>query len=100
MIQLQEAYELSLEENVTTLCLRIILHVFCNSKNNLSKKIEQNKFHQIIHDLQQNGEIIVQQIRSIENVGDLFTKTLSTSMFKKLVQANDYVNSKTSIEQC
>ena len=36
------------------------------------------------HDLQQNGEIEVQQIRSIDNLADLFTKTLPTSTFEKL----------------
>ncbi|KAJ0881424.1 putative RNA-directed DNA polymerase [Helianthus annuus] len=37
------------------------------------------------HDLQKNGDIIVQQIRSSENLADLFTKSLPTSTFKKLV---------------
>ena len=36
------------------------------------------------HDLQQNGEINVQQIRSSDNLADLFTKALSTSTFEKL----------------
>ena len=36
------------------------------------------------HDLQQNGEINVQQIRSSDNLADLFTKALPTSKFKKL----------------
>ena len=36
------------------------------------------------HDLQQNGEIQVQQIRSNDNLADLFTKALPTSMFEKL----------------
>nr|XP_009773040.1 PREDICTED: uncharacterized protein LOC104223319 [Nicotiana sylvestris] len=38
------------------------------------------------HDLQQNGEINVQQIRSCENLVDLFTKALPTSTFEKLRQ--------------
>ncbi|KAI3821171.1 hypothetical protein L1987_08729 [Smallanthus sonchifolius] len=37
------------------------------------------------HDLQKNGDIVVQQIRSCENLADLFTKSLPTSTFKKLV---------------
>ncbi|KAK9079311.1 hypothetical protein SSX86_000982 [Deinandra increscens subsp. villosa] len=37
------------------------------------------------HDLQKNGDIIVQQIRSSKNLADLFTKSLPTSTFKKLV---------------
>ena len=36
------------------------------------------------HDLQQNGEIEVQQIRSSDNLADLFTKALPTSLFEKL----------------
>ena len=36
------------------------------------------------HDLQQNGEIEVQQIRSSDNLVDLFTKALPTSTFEKL----------------
>ena len=36
------------------------------------------------HDLQQNGEIEVQQIRSSDNLADLFTKALPTSTFEKL----------------
>ena len=36
------------------------------------------------HDLQQNGEIEVQQIRSSNNLADLFTNALLTSTFEKL----------------
>ena len=36
------------------------------------------------HDLQQNGEIEVQHIRSSDNLVDLFTKALPTSTFEKL----------------
>ncbi|XP_015166961.1 uncharacterized protein [Solanum tuberosum] len=36
------------------------------------------------HDVQQNGEINVQQIRSSDNLADLFTKALPTSIFEKL----------------
>ena len=35
------------------------------------------------HDLQKDGIITVQQIRSSENLADLFTKALPTSVFKK-----------------
>lgn len=38
------------------------------------------------HDLQKEGEIRVTQIRSSENLADLFTKALPTATFKKLVQ--------------
>nr|GEV30249.1 putative copia-like polyprotein [Tanacetum cinerariifolium] len=37
------------------------------------------------HDLQKSGDIIVQQIRSSDNLADLFTKALPTTTFKKLV---------------
>ena len=37
------------------------------------------------HELQKNGEIDMQQIRSSDNLTDLFTKSLSTSTFKKLI---------------
>ena len=35
------------------------------------------------HELQKSGEIDVQQIRSSDNLADLFTKSLLTSTFKK-----------------
>ena len=37
------------------------------------------------HKLQNSGEINVQQIRSSDNLADLFTKALHTTTFKKLV---------------
>ncbi|KAL2235882.1 UNVERIFIED_CONTAM: hypothetical protein Sindi_1320400 [Sesamum indicum] len=37
------------------------------------------------HDLQKNGDIDVQQVRSSDNLADLLTKALPTAMFKKLV---------------
>ena len=37
------------------------------------------------HDLQKSGDIIVQKVRSSENLADLFTKALPTATFKKLV---------------
>nr|GEW87091.1 putative RNA-directed DNA polymerase [Tanacetum cinerariifolium] len=37
------------------------------------------------HGMQKNGYIIVQKIRSSDNLANLFTKALSTSTFKKLV---------------
>ena len=37
------------------------------------------------HELQKNGDIDVQQIRSCDNLADLFTKALPTSTFEKLV---------------
>ncbi|XP_013634550.1 PREDICTED: uncharacterized protein LOC106340214 [Brassica oleracea var. oleracea] len=38
------------------------------------------------HELQKAGEVNVLQIRSSENSADLFTKSLSTSTFRKLTQ--------------
>ena len=37
------------------------------------------------HDLQKDGEIDIQQIRSDENLADLFTKSLPGAIFQKLV---------------
>ena len=37
------------------------------------------------HELQKNDEIDVQQIRSSDNLENLFTKSLPTSTFKKLI---------------
>ncbi|KAF3653269.1 hypothetical protein FXO37_17067 [Capsicum annuum] len=37
------------------------------------------------HDLQKNGDIDVQQIRSCDNPADLFTKSLPTLIFEKMV---------------
>jgi hypothetical protein len=37
------------------------------------------------HELQKSGDIDVKQIRSSDNLADLFTKTLPTATFKKLV---------------
>ena len=37
------------------------------------------------HELQQSRQIDVKQIQSADNLADLFTKTLSTSTFEKLV---------------
>ena len=40
--------------------------------------------HSPTHELQKNGEIDVQQIRSSDNLADLFIKALPTSTFRKL----------------
>ena len=37
------------------------------------------------HELQKSGEINVHQIRSSDNLADLFMKSLPTSIFKKLI---------------
>ena len=37
------------------------------------------------HDLQVRGEVDVQQIRSTDNLADLFTKALPTKVFRQLI---------------
>ena len=50
-------------------------------KGDRTKHISSKIFY--THELQKNGEIDVQQIRSSDNLADLFTKALLTSTFKK-----------------
>ncbi|KAL6337693.1 hypothetical protein AAG906_037286 [Vitis piasezkii] len=52
-------------------------------KGDRTKHISPKFFY--THELQKSGEIDVQQIRSSDNLVDLFTKSLSTSTFKKLI---------------
>ena len=52
-------------------------------KGDRTKHISPKFFY--THELQKSGEIDVQQIRSSDNLADLFTKSLSTSTFKKLI---------------
>ena len=52
-------------------------------KGDRTKHISLKLFY--THELHYSGEINVQQIRSSDNLVDLFTKTLSTTTFKKLV---------------
>nr|XP_016437171.1 PREDICTED: uncharacterized protein LOC107763217 [Nicotiana tabacum] len=51
-------------------------------KGDRTKQISPKLF--FTYDLQQNGEIDVQQIRSSDSLADLFTKALPTSTFEKL----------------
>ena len=51
-------------------------------KGDRTKHISSKFFY--TRELQKNGEIDVQQIRSSDNLADLFNKALPTSMFKKL----------------
>ena len=51
-------------------------------KGDRTKHISPKFFY--THELQKNGEIDVQQIRSSNNLADLFTKALPTSTFIKL----------------
>ena len=52
-------------------------------KGDRTKHISPKFFY--THELQKSSEIDVQQIRSSDNLADLFTKSLSTSTFKKLI---------------
>ena len=52
-------------------------------KGDRTKHISPKIFY--THELQKNGDINVQQIRSSDNVADLFTKSLPTATFKKMV---------------
>ena len=52
-------------------------------KNNIIKHIAPKLFYP--HQLKQNGEIDILQIKSCDNLADLFTKSLPTSIFQKLV---------------
>ena len=52
-------------------------------KGDRTKHISPKFFY--THELQKSGEIDVQQIRLNDNLVDLFTKSLPTSTFKKLI---------------
>jgi hypothetical protein len=52
-------------------------------KGDRTKHISPKFFY--THELQKSGDIDVKQIRSSDNLADLFTKTLPTATFKKLV---------------
>ena len=51
-------------------------------KGDITKHISPKFFY--THELQKNGEIDVQQIRSSDNLANLFTKALPTSTSSKL----------------
>ncbi|KAK2410302.1 hypothetical protein QL285_045673 [Trifolium repens] len=53
-------------------------------KGDRTKHISPKFF--FMHDLQKNGEISIQQIRSCDNLADLFTKSLPSKVFEKLVK--------------
>ena len=56
-------------------------------KSNITQHIVPKLFYP--HKLQQNGEINILQIKSCDNLADLFTKSLPTSIFQKLVHGID-----------
>ena len=53
------------------------------NKGDRTKHISSKFFY--THELRKDGEIDVQQIRSTDNLADLFTKVLQSTTFKKLV---------------
>ena len=53
------------------------------TKGDRTKHISPKFF--FTHDLEKNGDIDVQQVRSSENLADLFTKALPPIIFRKLV---------------
>ena len=77
----------SIKDNSTTLfednvaCIAQIKGGYI--KRDRTKHISSKFFY--THELQKSGEIDVQQIRSNDNLADLFTKSLPTSTFKKLI---------------
>ena len=52
-------------------------------KSNITKHIAPKLFYP--HELQKNGEIESLQTKSCDNLADLFTKSLPTSLFQKYV---------------
>ena len=52
-------------------------------KSNVAKDIAPKLFYP--HKLQESGEINILQIQSCDNLADLFTKSLPTSVFQKLI---------------
>ena len=67
--------------------MKIMLHVLRKLKEDILKVIELSTFRQkffYTHELQKDGEIDVQQIRSNDNLADLYTKALPSATFKKL----------------
>ena len=53
-------------------------------KSNITKHIAPKLFYP--HELQQSGEINILQMKSCDNLADLFTKSLPASTFEKCVR--------------
>ena len=67
--------------------MKTMLRVLNKSMKDTSKVTEPSISHQsfsFTHELQKSHEIEVKQIRSSDNVADLFTKAFLSSTFKKL----------------
>ena len=85
---IQESFKLpSIKDNPTTLfqdnvaCIAQIKRGYI--KGDITKHISPKVFY--TQELKKSGGIDVQQIRSSDNLKDLFTKSLPTSTFKKLI---------------
>ena len=52
-------------------------------KSNITKHIAPKLFYP--HELQKNGEIEILQTKSCDNLANLFTKSLPTSLFQKYI---------------
>ena len=85
---IQQTCGLSSKENIPTIlyednaaCIAQLKGGYI--KGDRTKHISPKFF--FTHDLQKNGEIDVQQVRSSDNLADLFTKALPTSIFEKLI---------------
>ena len=70
---------LMFEDNTT--CIEQLKKGYIKGDN--TKHISPKFF--FTHDLQENGQIEVLQIRSSDNLANLFTKTLPPSVFEKLI---------------
>ena len=64
--------------------MKTMLHVLHKSKEDILKVIKLSTFHQSSFTLM--NFIDVQQIRSNDNLTDLFTKALPSATFKKLAR--------------
>ncbi|KAL0534020.1 hypothetical protein IC582_028297 [Cucumis melo] len=85
---IRETRDLSFSKNLPTIlfedntvCIAQIKGRYVNGDR--TKHISLKLFY--THDLEENGDISVQQISSKDNLTDLFTKALPTSTFEKLV---------------
>ncbi|GKC57435.1 hypothetical protein Tco_1085033 [Tanacetum coccineum] len=60
-----------------------VKQIFCYLQGDRTKHNLPKYF--FTHDLQKSGDIVVQKVRSSDNLSDLFTKALSAATLKKLV---------------
>ena len=77
----------TIENNLTILFEEIVARIIQLRggyiKGDKTKHISPKFFY--THELQQKGEIDIKQIRSSDNLTDLFTKSLPVSTFKKII---------------